>query len=200
MNDPATNIHQNDAARDRQPDWLFDRELKDAPAAWRWREWMNRVEAVIFASGKPVGREMLARVIGASANLDQIIDDIQEELKGRPYELIQVADGWMHRTKPQYTDAIKIAADIGDKQLDLNEMEMAVLASVAYHQPISRKGLADIFGKQVNRDLLHRLRMKELITNGPRDPRPGAPHTFVTTTGFLATFDMQSLRDLPELE
>jgi segregation and condensation protein B len=75
-----------------------------------------------------------------------------------------------------------------------------VLASVAYHQPISRKGLADIFGKQVNRDLLHRLRMKELITNGPRDPRPGAPHTFVTTTGFLATFDMQSLRDLPELE
>jgi chromosome segregation and condensation protein ScpB len=38
------------------------------------------------------------------------------------------------------------------------------LASVAYHQPISRKGLADIFGKQINRDLLHRLRMKELIT------------------------------------
>lgn len=32
-----------------------------------------------------------------------------------------------------------------------------------------------------------------MIASGPRAPRPGAVHTFVTT------FDLQSLRDLPEL-
>ena len=57
-----------------------------------------------------------------------------------------------------------------------------------------------MFGKEVSRDLLSRLRFKDLIASGPRSPRPGAPHTFVTTEAFLATFDLHSLRDLPELE
>lgn len=89
---------------------------------------------------------------------------------------------------------------LGDPSLDFTETEMAVLCAVAYHQPIDRAGLADIFGKEVNRDLLARLRFKNLIASGPRSPRPGAPHTFVTTAEFLATFDLQTLRDLPELE
>ena len=62
-----------------------------------------------------------------------------------------------------------------------------------------REGLAEIFGKEINRDLLGRLRYKGLIGNRPKSPRPGAPHTFVTTPGFLTTFDLQSLKDLPDL-
>jgi len=161
---------------------------------------MNRIEAVIFASGTVVERDMLQRVVGQGANIDLLIADIQAELKGRPYELIAVAGGWMHRTRLEYSDAIKTAADIGEQSLDLNETEMAVLCAIAYHQPTSRADLADIFGKEINRDVLNRLRYKRLIANGPRAPRPGAPHTFVTTKEFLARFDLQSLRDLPELE
>ena len=77
---------------------------------------------------------------------------------------------------------------------------MGVLCAIAYHQPIDRAGLKDIFGKDVSRDLLARLRFKDLIASGPRSPRPGAPHTFVTTATFLVTFDLQTLRDLPELD
>lgn len=77
---------------------------------------------------------------------------------------------------------------------------MAVLCAIAYHQPLSRDGLKDMFGKDINRDLLNRLRFKGLIGNGPKSPHRGAPHTFVTTPEFLALFDMQSLRDLPELD
>ena len=40
----------------------------------------------------------------------------------------------------------------------------------------------------------------ELITSEPKVPRAGAPHIFATTETFLATFDLQSLRDLPELD
>ena len=125
---------------------------------------------------------------------------IQVELTGRRYELAQAAGGWMFRTKTQFTDAINAAADLGEQSLALTEMEMGVLCAIAYHQPIDRAGLADIFGKEVSRDLLARLRYKDLIASGPRSPRPGAPHTFVTTEAFLVTFDLQSLRDLPELE
>lgn len=179
---------------------VFDRDLEDLPQELRWREWMGRIEAVLFASASPVAREDLARVVGQGASVEMLIDDIQAELADRPYELAQIGGGWMFRTKTRFADAIKAAADIGEQTLSFNEMEMGVLCAIAYHQPIDRAGLKDIFGKEVSRDLLARLRYMDLIASGPRSPRPGAPHTFVTTERFLATFDLQSLRDLPELE
>jgi segregation and condensation protein B len=178
---------------------VFDRELADLPQELRWREWMGRVEAVLFASATPVGCEDLARVVGQGASVEMLIADIQAELNGRPYELEEVASGWMFRTKTQFAEAIKAAADLGDQTLVFTEMEMGVLCAIAYHQPIDRAGLKDIFGKEVSRDLLARLRFKDLIASGPRAPRPGAPHTFVTTEMFLTAFDLQSLRDLPDL-
>lgn len=178
----------------------FDRELDDLPQELRWREWMGRIEAVLFASATPVGREDLARVVGQGASVEMLIEDIQAELSGRPYEMAQVAGGWMFRTRTQFADAIKAAADLGEQSLAFTEMEMGVLCAIAYHQPIDRAGLKDMFGKEVSRDLLARLRYQDLIASGPRSPRPGAPHTFVTTETFLMTFDLQSLRDLPELE
>ncbi|MGJ8625039.1 MAG: SMC-Scp complex subunit ScpB [Yoonia sp.] len=179
---------------------LFDRELADLPQELRWREWMGRIEAVLFASASPVGRDDLTCVVGQGASVEILIDDIQADLTARPYELVAVAGGWMFRTKTQFADAIKAAADLGDQPLAFTEMEMGVLCAIAYHQPIARAGLKDIFGKDVSRDLLARLRFKDLIASGPRAPRPGAPHTFVTTETFLMTFDLQSLRDLPELD
>ena len=179
---------------------VFDRELDDFPPELRWREWMGRIEAVLFASASPVTREDLARVVGQGALVGMLIEDIQAELVGRTYELVQAADGWMFRTKTQFANAIKAAADLGSQTLAFTEMEMGVLCAIAYHQPIDRSGLKDIFGKDVSRDLLSRLRYKDLIASGPRSPRPGAPHTFVTTKTFLTTFDLQTLRDLPELD
>ncbi len=179
---------------------VFDRDLEDLPQELRWREWMGRIEAVLFASASTVSREDLARVVGLGASVEMLIEDISSELAGRPYEIACVADAWMLRTKTQFADAVKAAADLGAQSLAFTEMEMGVLCAIAYHQPIDRAGLADIFGKEVSRDLLARLRYKDLITSGPRSPRPGAPHTFVTTERFLVTFDLRSLRDLPDLE
>ncbi|MEM8575956.1 MAG: SMC-Scp complex subunit ScpB, partial [Pseudomonadota bacterium] len=124
---------------------VFDRELGDLPQELRWREWMGRIEAVLFASGSPVGRDDLARVVGQGASVEMLIDDIQAELISRPYELAQVAGGWMFRTKTQFADAIKAAADLGEQLLAFTEMEMGVLCAIAYHQPIDRAGLKDIF-------------------------------------------------------
>lgn len=179
---------------------VLDRELDDLPTELRWREWMNRIEAVIFASSKPVEREALLLVVGKGASVEMLIEDVQAELTGRPYELAQVAGGWMFRTRTQFADAIKAASDLGDQPLAFTGMEMGVLCAIAYYQPIDRAGLADIFGKDVSRDLLARLRYKGLIGNGPKSPRAGAPHTFVTTPEFLATFDLQTLRDLPDID
>lgn len=178
----------------------LDRELADLPPEMRWREWMRRVEAVLFASASPVPRADLARVVGRDVAVDLVVDDLAADLQGRAFEVVQVSSGWMLRTRPAYAPAIRAAADIGGRELDLREFDVAVLAAIAYHQPITRDGLADIFGKEISRDLIGRLHGRGLIGTGPRSPRRGAPYTYVTTDEFLAAFDLTSLQDLPDAE
>lgn len=178
----------------------LDRELANLPPELRWREWMRRIEAVLFASTSPVPREDLARIVGQAASLDLLVEDLAADLEGRAFEIAMVAGGWMFRTRPVYAPVIRAAADIGDQLLDLSEFDVAILAAIAYHQPITRDGLKDIFGKEISRDLIGRLHAHGLIGTGPRAPRRGAPYTFVTTDAFLAAFGMESLRDLPDPE
>ncbi|MBZ9710357.1 SMC-Scp complex subunit ScpB [Mesorhizobium sp. ESP7-2] len=181
---------------------LVDTELEHLPAELRWREWMGRVEAVIFAAGEPVTRSLLARVVGKNCNIELIIDDIRAELAGRPYELVAVAGGWQHRTKKSYGDVIHAAFDTaaGEGAKELNQSEALVLMCIAYFQPITRGELSSFFGKEVSRDLIGVLRGQDLIASGPRSPQPGAPYTYVTTKNFLSQFGLDTLRQLPDFE
>jgi segregation and condensation protein B len=178
----------------------LDRELADLPADLRWREWMRRIEAVLFASAAPVLRDDLARVVGQGASVDLLIEDLAVDLKDRPYQVVRVGGAWTLHTKPAYAPAIRIAADVRGQASDLSEGDLAVLAAIAFHQPIGRDGLKAIFGREISRDLIGRLAERGLIGTGPREPRRGAPYTFVTTETFLTTFGMESLRDLPDPE
>jgi segregation and condensation protein B len=178
----------------------FDRELSDLPAPMRWREFMMRVEAVIFAASQPVMRETLSAVIGSDCNLDLLISDIRDELKSRPYELIDVAGGFQHRTRRAYGDVIRASGTVAGKGVDLTELEKLALTAVAYFQPVTRAGLADILCRAISRDVIAALRGADLIATGPRSPQPGAPHTYVTTPAFLTLWGLASLRELPDLD
>lgn len=179
---------------------LLDRALDHLPPEVRWREWMGRVEAVIFASHQPVSREVLARMVGRDCNLDLLIDDIRAELRGRPYELVAVAGGWQHRTRPAFSDAIRAASGVSEQTVDLSQSEALVLMTVAYFQPITRAELSGFFGREISRDLIGNLRGAGFIASGPRAPQPGAPYTYVTTKTFLSHFGFETLRDLPDME
>ena len=187
--------------KEQRPDeGLFDRELDHLPPEVRWREWMNRVEATIFAAQEPVGRETLAKIVGNSCSIDLLIDDIREELRGRPYDLVAVAGGWKHLTRPAYADAIRAAVGGGETKTNLTQSEVLVLMCIAYFQPITRGELSSFFGKEVSRDLIGHLRGAKLIASGPRSPTPGAPYTYVTTKEFLLEFGLDTLRELPDFE
>ena len=195
----SSDMRPKASAKDRsEPD--LDRELADLPSELRWREWMRRIEAVLFASAAPVPRDDLARVVGQGASVERLIADLSADLEGRAFEVAQVAGGWMFRTRAAYAPAIRAAADVRDQLLDLRKQDVAVLAAIAYRQPITRDGLKDIFGKEISRDLIGRLHALDLIATGPRAPRRGAPYTFVTTKQFLVLFGLESLDDLPDRE
>jgi segregation and condensation protein B len=198
----------------------FDRELAEMPPAMRWREWMGRIEAVIFASAEPVPRETLAPLVGKDCVLDDLIGDIREELKGRPFDLVFAAGGFQHRTRSRFADAIRVAskAPKGEQERDqkekdqaepgngstpdqaLTKLELIALAGIAYQQPATRSALSEAMGRDISRDILARLKRIGLITGGPRAPFPGAPLTYVTTAKFLSVFGLATLRDLPEID
>jgi segregation and condensation protein B len=180
---------------------LLDRELEDLPADLRWREWMLRAEAVIFAASEPVSRETLARVVGQDCSIELLIDDIREELRSRPYDIVAVAGGWQHRSRSAYASAIRASqAPTRSCQVTLSEHETAVLAAIAYMQPVTRGDLSNLFGKEVSRDTIASLRDSGFLGSGPRSPTPGAPYTYVTTRHFLSAFGLETLRELPDLE
>lgn len=185
-------------------DALFDRELTDLPPEARWREWMNRIEGAIFASQAILPRELLAALIGKDVVLDELVADIRDEIKARPYDLVAVAGGWRHLTRPRYAEAIRQAC--GEPKpgevaaAPLSQTESLVLAAIAYHQPITRERVSHMLGREISRDTIARLKRLGLLGAGPRLPQVGAPLTYVTTPQFLERFGMNSLRDLPEIE
>lgn len=178
----------------------FDRELDGLPADLRWHEWMRRIEAVLFASASPVTRDDLARVVGQGASVDLLLDDLSADLRDRPYELVRIGAAFALRTRPAYGAAIRAAGDVGAQSLQLGAQDLTVLVAIALHQPITRDGLREIFGREISRDLIGRLSERGLIAPGPRAPRRGAPYSFITTDAFLAAFDLRSLQDLNEFD
>jgi chromosome segregation and condensation protein ScpB len=178
----------------------LDRELDDLPAPARRRVWMGRIEAAIFAAPEPLGREVLAALVGRGCDLDGLIADIRAELAARPYELVRLAGGWTLRTRPAFAAAIRAAAGGRSAPRAMSPLEGLALAAVAHLQPVARAELAQALGREVSRDLLARLRALGLIAPGARSPTPGAPPTWVTTAAFLREFDLDTLADLPDIE
>jgi segregation and condensation protein B len=192
------------AARRRQRggDENLDVELADLPPAARWREWMLRVEAAVFASPKPVAREALVRLVGQACRFDDLIADLIHELRGRPYDLTLVAGGYALRTKTRFTPAI-LAAHPSLRREDVSELtrtETFALTAIAYLQPVTRGEISKLAGREISRDVIAALKRQGLIDGAIRAPRPGAPFAYVTTRKFLEAFGFASLRDLPDLE
>jgi len=181
---------------------LFDAELSDLAQAMRWREWMGRIEAAIFASPAPISRESLCKLVGRDCNFDELISDIRDDLRARPYELVQVAGDYQLRTKARYGDAIRFlnngARDAGPPEL--TPTELLTVTAIAYLQPATRAELSRLAGREISRDVIGALKRHGLIDGALRAPEPGAPYAYVTTKKFLKAFGLASLRELPDIE
>ena len=188
--------------RRREGDEPLDTELLDLPPAARWREWMLRVEAAIFASAKPVPREALVCLVGEDCRFDDLIADLVHELRGRPYDLTLVAGGYALRTKTRFASAIRAVhpGRGGDAVGELTKTETFALTAIAYLQPVTRGEISRLAGREISRDVIAALKRHGLIDGAIRAPQPGAPFAYVTTRKFLEAFGFATLRDLPDLE
>lgn len=90
----------------------------------------------------------LALVVGQGSSVDLLIEDLAADLERRSFEVARVGSAWIPRTRSGYAPAIRATANVGEQDLDLREFDVAVLAAIAYHQPIIRDGLKEIFARR----------------------------------------------------
>jgi segregation and condensation protein B len=149
--------------------------------------------ALLFASGRPVGAERLAQVLGVGVSeVEQALAKLGEELTRREsgVRLSRVAGGYQLEVAPAYR---KWAAQLmGDRQERLSPPLMETLAVVAYRQPITAEEVGTWRGVRADRALAA-LQERGLV----QVVRQGETVRYVTTPRFLEVFALASLADLP---
>jgi segregation and condensation protein B len=156
------------------------------------------LEALVFASDKPLKTAELARL--ASARRKQVVE-LMEELRAdfapRGVVLDEVAGGWLFRTSAKYAPFVRDLA--GEKPVRLTRAQVETLAITAYRQPITRPEIDEIRGVDSGATLKVLLERDLLRILGKKD-EPGRPLLYGTTNQFLEFFGLKSLKDLPTLK
>lgn len=156
------------------------------------------VEAIIFASDKPVRERELRHHIPDEQNMAEIIELIQQRFDAScGIELRQVGDGWAFRTRAEIAERLNQHKQV---ERPLSRAALEVLAIIAYHQPITRAEIEEIRGISLSKGTMDIL--LELTWIKPRGRRrtPGRPLTWGTSPAFLDHFGLDDITDLPGLD
>jgi segregation and condensation protein B len=167
------------------------------------------LEALIFAAQEPLSISQIRTIYqGENSRNDeskqlgvetiqQVIKDLNNEYGkiGRPYRIVQIADGYQFATSSDYAGWIgKLYREQGRRKLSQSGVE--TLAIIAYKQPITKAEIEKIRG--VNCEyVLKTLLEKELLTVTGRADSVGRPLLYGTTKEFLKHFGLNSIIDLP---
>ena len=155
------------------------------------------VEAILFASAKPVSlHEMVSRMPHGSEPI-AALENLQKRYQGRGVEVKEIDRAWAIRTSPDLSFLMR-RETVETRKLSRAAIE--TLAIIAYHQPVTRAEIEEIRGVAVSRGTIDQLLELEWIKLGRRRQTPGRPATFVVTSLFLDHFGLKNARDLPGLK
>lgn len=160
---------------------------------------LEEVEALLFVADRPASVESLAEALCRPA---EEVRAALAELGGRlsqsgPLQLVQIAGGYQLCTKPQFAEVVARFAKPQRQRLGRSVME--VLAIVAYRQPVTLAEIEAVRGVQSDYGL-RQLLERRLIREVGRKQTPGRPALYGTTQQFLHQFNMNDLKELPELK
>ena len=163
-----------------------------------------KVEAIVFASQKPVKASEIIDVLGdpvvAEADVQRTLNDLVAFYEARcggfrlhylkrlgyQFQTSEAAGGIMERMFASRPRPISRAA-------------LETLSIIAYRQPVTRAEVEFIRGVDAG-SIFKTLLERELIKCTGRKEIVGRPMLFGTTDQFLTVFNLSSIKDLPPLE
>ncbi len=160
------------------------------------------IEAIIFVSPAPVTLKELKHYFKncETKNLKKLLEELVLEFNDldRGFELVEISNGYQFRSKPEFAEEI-IAFNKEIKKFRISKASLEVLSIVAYRQPVTRVEIEQIRGVDCS-GVINALLNKKLMDIRGRKDVPGKPFIYGTTDEFLATFNLESLNDLPTLK
>ena len=161
------------------------------------REQLRMIEAILFASSEPVSEKSLRERMPDGIDFDALMSELQQAYAGRGVNVVRIGGNWAFRTADDLGFLLQKEATEVRK---LSRAALEVLATIAYHQPVTRAEIEEIRGVSVSRGTVDLLMEQDWIRIGRRRMTPGRPVTFVVTEAFLDHFGLESTRDLPGIK
>ena len=171
------------------------------------------IEALLFASQKPLTpRELAAAIKGAGGDDELLPNEFAkvteaqvaaalEQLKleyveqNRAFQLAEKAEGWQLVSDPAYGSWVRQLFP-AVKPARLTPPSLETLAIIAYRQPITRADIEAVRGVAVD-GVLQNLMERGLVKIAGRAEVPGRPLLYETTQFFLEHFGLRDLDELP---
>ena len=176
---------------------MIDETLNETNPLSDFSDQLRAVEALLFASSDPIDEKTLIEILPENADIEKIIEKIQDFYKGRGVELKKINNKWMFKTASDLSFIMQKEAKVQKK---LSKAGLETLSIIAYHQPVSRAEIEEIRGVSVSPGTIDTLLELNWIRIKGRRKVPGNPITYGTTEEFLVHFDLTNIRDLPGLD
>ncbi len=159
------------------------------------------VESLLFASDRALTLRDLHGIL-SDYTYGEIKEALNELIKEytqlqRSFELVEVAEGYLFRTKKEYGEYLRRLYRISPYKLSAPAME--TLAIIAYKQPITKYEIESIRGVDVTH-ILKVLMEKGLVRIVGKKDIAGRPLLYGTTRRFLEVFGLKDLSTLPDIE
>ncbi|MCL2056842.1 MAG: SMC-Scp complex subunit ScpB [Oscillospiraceae bacterium] len=160
----------------------------------------RKIEAILFAGGDPIEADKIAAALDIEENsVKNLIERIRDRYHAQqsPFDIVSLSGAYQMCTLPEYSDIIRAALSIR-RNNPLSQAALEVLAVIAYNQPVTRAFVEQVRGVDCSA-IIRNLAEKGLTEEAGRLNIPGKPIAYRTTAGFLRSFGLESLQQLPTL-
>ena len=159
------------------------------------------IEAILFAAGEPVELARLSMALEAdpkevAAAAEELANDWAYARRG--IRILKLDKAYQMASSGECADYVTKALETR-KPPKLSASQLEALTIIAYYQPATKAMVEQIRGVDSSYSVSALLN-KKLIEEAGRLNVPGRPIQYKTTEGFLRTFSISSLEELPEIE
>lgn len=156
------------------------------------------VESLLFSASRPLTVKHIRKVLSDPTvrQVQLALKQLVSETASRGIVVSQVAGGFMLRTNPD--NASYVQRLLQKRPVRLSRPQLETMAIIAYRQPTTRAEIDHVRGVDSG-GTLKILLERDLIKIVGRREEVGRPMLYGTTVHFLEFFNLQSLRDLPDL-
>lgn len=169
---------------------------------------MPHVEALIFASERPITQieitEMIGQATEESVEAERIatcIDAIREKYDAEyyPFQLKEAGGGYQFLTKKAFHKTVLQLN--GDKHIKkLSAAAMETLSIIAYKQPITKAEIEFIRGVSADYSIQKLLEKDLIVIAGRNEEMVGKPLVYTTSKHFMDYLGINSPAELPQLK